>query len=137
MTTTAAADVTFEQIYELALQLDSDERLRLIERLGASPSTLTAPEILDKLSENADALRELGVLKIGLFGSYARGEARTNSDIDILVALKPMSLFKGYLRVKHYLEDVLGREVDLVVEDGIKERIRPYIMDEVIYVEGF
>ena len=133
---TDVAELTFEQICELAARLDSDDRLRLIEYLGNTPSTLTAQEILDKLNEHAAALREMGVLRVGLFGSYARGEARTNSDIDLLVNLKEdLSLYKGYMPIKHYLEDLFSREVDLVEEQTLKEHLRPAVMEEVIYAE--
>lgn len=94
----------------------------------------TASEILDVLREHREKLYELDARKIGLFGSYARGEQTPDSDIDILVTLaRPWC--NDYSSIKYYLEDVFGREIDLVMEDGLKERLRPYIMNEVIYAE--
>jgi uncharacterized protein len=74
----------------------------------------------------------MGVRKIGLFGSFKRGEARQKSDIDILVLLEKPT-FDSYMEVKFYLEDLFGRKVDLVMEEAIKPRLRPYILDEVEY----
>ena len=74
----------------------------------------------------------MGVRKIGLFGSFKRGEARQKSDIDILVLLEKPT-FDSYMEVKFYLEDLFGRKVDLVMEEAIKPRLRPYILGEVEY----
>ena len=78
-------------------------------------------------------LREkYGVKKIGVFGSYARGEEKESSDIDILIELeKPIGWEFFYL--KDYLEKKLGREVDLVTVNALKPRIRERILREVIY----
>ena len=97
----------------------------------------STPEAIIRLLEQyADELRDLGVVKIGLFGSQGRGEARPDSDIDVLVTLAD-DRFNTYADVKIYLEDLLDYEVDLVVEDALKPRLRPYILDEVRYAEGF
>ena len=97
---------------------------------------LTAREILDKLLANRQRLYDLGVRKLGLFGSYVRGEQKPNSDLDFIVALATYT-FDHYMDVKFFLEELFGHEVDLVPEDSIKPRLKPYIMREVQYVEGF
>jgi predicted nucleotidyltransferase len=74
----------------------------------------------------------MGVRKIGLFGSFKRGQARRKSDIDILVVLEKPT-FDSYMEVKFYLEDLFERKVDLVMEETIKPRLRPYILNEVEY----
>ena len=74
----------------------------------------------------------MGAQKIGLFGSYSRGTATPDSDLDFLVVLEK-STFDGYMDLKFYLEDLFGLEVDLVLEKGVKPRLRPHIMAEVIY----
>jgi predicted nucleotidyltransferase len=96
----------------------------------------TASEILDTLHEHREKLYELGARKLGLFGSYVRGEQTPTSDIDILVTLARPS-FNDYSDIKFYLEDLFNREVDLVTEGGLKEGIRPHVLHEVIYAEGF
>ena len=78
-----------------------------------------------------------GVLRIGLFGSFVRDEARDESDIDVLVAFRDgEETFENYMDLKFHLEDLFGRRVDLVIEASIKPLLRPYILSEAVYVEG-
>ena len=95
-------------------------------------STTRPSTIIKTLTKNKPTLTKMGVRKIGLFGSFKRGEARQKSDIDILVLLEKPT-FDSYMEVKFYLEDLFGRKVDLVMEEAIKPRLRPYILDEVEY----
>jgi predicted nucleotidyltransferase len=81
------------------------------------------------------------VKRISLFGSYARGEQTSDSDIDILIALKPsetrpvLGLFE-FIKLEQELKKKLGREVDLVTEEGLNPRRRPYIeKDRVVLYE--
>ena len=77
----------------------------------------------------ANYLKTQPVLKAWLFGSFARGEEKPWSDVDILVEFDKdcqMGLF-GFLRIKNDLEDLIGRDIDLV-EDGT---LRPYALDNV------
>lgn len=92
----------------------------------------TAEEILDVLSKNREKLQKMGVRKLGLFGSYIRNEQNQESDMDFLVVLDQYG-FDDYMDVKFFLEDLFERHVDLVVEDTIKPRLRPYILNEVIW----
>ncbi len=128
---------SFEDVYQMALQLSPTERRRLADQLASSPSGLTARDILDTLNAHAEQLRRMGVERIGVFGSHVRSDARLDSDIDILVRLTddPYSLF-DLLGIKAYLDGVFGREVDIVPEDSLKPAIRPYILEEVVYAEG-
>lgn len=103
--------------------------------MDAPKTQLDAQMILKTLSEHSEKLYALGARKLGLFGSFVRGEQTPESDIDILVTMARPS-YGDYCNVKFYLEDFFGRKVDLVMEDGLKPRIRPYIMNEVIYAEG-
>lgn len=126
----------FEDVYRMALKLPPDEQRQLIQYLTNPPPPLTAAEIISRLESHADELRGMGVEKIGVFGSHARGEADPASDIDLLVKLRELSFFNGYMRVKLYLEDLLGHPVDLALEDSLREELRPHILGEVIYAEG-
>ncbi len=96
---------------------------------------LTADAIMMALAEHRESLRELGVVRLGLFGSYRRGEATPDSDMDFLVVLARPS-FDDYMAVKFLLEDLFGQKVDLVLEKTLKPRIRPYILEEVEYAPG-
>lgn len=81
------------------------------------------------------------VKRISVFGSYARGEATGESDIDLLVELKPsearpvLGLFE-FIRLEKELEQELGREVDLITEEGLNPRRRPNIeRDRIVLYE--
>ena len=93
-------------------------------------------EILKKLRDRSPYLKEnFGVLQIGLFGSFERENEQDSSDIDLLVNFeKGHKDFFNYMRLKEYLEDILEREVDLVSEPALKDRIREKVLDEVEYV---
>jgi hypothetical protein len=78
--------------------------------------------------------KRFGVKRIGIFGSFARGEEGPNSDVDVLVEFqKDGETFDHYMDCKFYLEDLFNRNVDLVIEDTIKPRLKEPIMNEVIY----
>ena len=78
--------------------------------------------------------REYGVKKIGVFGSFVRGEAKGESDIDILVEFeKPIGFFK-FLELEEYLSDLIGEKVDLVSKKALKPHMGRYILEEVVMV---
>lgn len=75
-----------------------------------------------------------GVKRIGLFGSFARGEAVDKSDVDVLVEFdEGKKTFDNFMELKFYLEELFGRDVDLVIETAIKPRLKNYIMREAVY----
>jgi predicted nucleotidyltransferase len=97
----------------------------------------------DELREKIlPVLMPYGVRRVAVFGSVVRGEDTAQSDVDILVALKPpherppLGLFK-WIALEEELSEKLGRKVDLVTEDGVSPYIRPYIEQEkvVLYEE--
>jgi uncharacterized protein len=78
--------------------------------------------------------QRFGVAKIGIFGSFARGEERLESDVDVLVTFrKGEETFGHYMDCKFFLEDLFGRKVDLVMNGAIKKRLKPSILGEVVY----
>ena len=78
--------------------------------------------------------REFGVTKLALFGSAARDAEDADSDIDILVAFDGPATSKRYFGVQFYLEDLLGRPVDLVTEKALRPELRPSIERDAIHV---
>ncbi len=79
-------------------------------------------------------LKEYGAQKAALFGSFIRGQARKNSDIDILVQLdESVSLFE-FVRLKLKLEETLNRKVDLVEYETIKPLLRERILSEQVII---
>lgn len=91
--------------------------------------------ILDFLREHKTELAEkYGVLKIGLFGSYARNEQNDESDIDVAVEIsKDKKNIHTFLGLKRELENSLGKTVDLGIESTLKPIARQYISKEIIY----
>jgi predicted nucleotidyltransferase len=93
----------------------------------------TADTILRLLNERAVEMRErFGVVRIGLFGSWVRNEAKPDSDVDILVSLSRPT-FDAYMDLKLYLEDLLGRCVDVVMVTALRPRLREHVLREVRY----
>lgn len=96
---------------------------------------MTCDEILKKIGENQETIRGLGVRRLGVFGSYARGEQGEGSDLDLLVEFEAPTL-DNYFDLKFFLEDLLGRSVDLVFSDTLKPRLRSSILEETVYAQG-
>ncbi len=92
-------------------------------------------EILNFLKNHKqEMLKNYGVTKIGLFGSYIRGEERNNSDIDIAVEIESKNKFRSFFSLKYYLEKNLKKSVDLGIESTLKPIAKTYIKKEIIYV---
>jgi hypothetical protein len=93
---------------------------------------MTRDQIIRILTQHRTALQRLGVRSLALFGSAARGEATTASDIDLLVEFsEPVGLFK-FLDVKAYLEHILAGPIDLVTPDALKRQLRDAILAEAV-----
>lgn len=91
--------------------------------------------ILDKLRENYPRMaRRFGVTSLGVFGSVGRGEGGEGSDVDVLVSFQGPATFDGYFDLKFYLEDLLGRPVDLVTDKALRRELRPYVERDLIHV---
>lgn len=89
-------------------------------------------EALAVLANHQNKLKEFGVKSLMLFGSVARNESRTNSDVDLLVEFDhPVGLFT-FVRLKRYLEEILNRSVDLGTPDSLKPYLRESVFREAI-----
>jgi len=76
--------------------------------------------------------RRFSLKKIGVFGSYTRGEQTPESDIDIYVEFDMKNLtFDKYLELIDYLEKLLGRKIDLITKYGVETIRIPYIKEEI------
>lgn len=71
--------------------------------------------------------RRFGVARLALFGSMARGEATGQSDVDVLVSFDSAASSERYFGVQFFLEDLLGRPVDLVTDKALRPELRPFI----------
>jgi predicted nucleotidyltransferase len=77
---------------------------------------------------------EYRVRRLALFGSTARDEAGDDSDLDVLVDFEAGPTFDSFMGLKFFLEDRLGRKVDLVTRDALKPRMRPAVEREAVDV---
>jgi len=91
-------------------------------------------EALTLLRAHKDDLDQFGVGSLSLFGSVARDEARTDSDLDLLIEFRGPATFDRYMGVKLFLEDLLGCRVDLVMSTALKPRMRPSVEREAVRV---
>ena len=91
-------------------------------------------EIIALIREHYDQLTKLGVSSLAVFGSVARDEASKTSDVDILVEFEGKATFDRFMDTKFFLEDLLGMRVDLVMPEAIRPRLKPYIMQDLVYV---
>ncbi|MEQ1814315.1 MAG: nucleotidyltransferase family protein [Candidatus Nitrotoga sp.] len=92
-------------------------------------------EVLRLLSEHKPELvRRFGITDLALFGSTVRDEARPDSDIDVLVSFDGPATSKRYFGVQFYLEDLLGKPIDLVTDKALRPQLRPYIEASAIHV---
>ncbi|MBI2574477.1 nucleotidyltransferase family protein [Candidatus Woesearchaeota archaeon] len=92
-------------------------------------------ELQKKLSQNKNMLREKYYVKsIGIFGSFARGEQKKGSDIDVLIEFnRPISFFK-FIELENCLGELLGAKVDLVSKKALRPYIGGRILKEVVNV---
>ncbi len=87
------------------------------------------------INHKSDLMDKYGVVKIGLFGSYARGDNNTDSDIDLAVEIeKGKKNIHNFLALKRELESVFETDVDLGIESTLKPTVRADIEREIIYV---
>ena len=94
-------------------------------------------EIKQKLNQNLIQIKQqYRITKLGIFGSYIRGEATENSDLDILVEFEPQARFGllTFCELENYLSELLAMEVDLVMKDSLKPHIGNNILQEVLYL---
>jgi len=96
---------------------------------------MTSDEILRKLEENRDTIRGFGVRRLGIFGSYARGEQTETSDMDFLVEFEKKT-FRNYMNLKFFLEKLFDRPCDLVIAEAVKPRLQKPIFEGTVYAKG-
>jgi uncharacterized protein len=85
------------------------------------------------LSEHADILEEFGVDFVRVFGAVARGDATSDSDVDLLVTFsKPIGLF-DFVRLKDRLRQLMGTKIDLTTPDALHHRLKDRILAEAVH----
>lgn len=107
-------------------------------RVAKRRQPATRDEIVEKLHAHDYLFQRFGVKSASLFGSVVRDEARPMSDVDLMVEFhpgEPGGLFR-YVELKHALEGLLGRPVDLITKGNIKPRLKTRILKECLPVFG-
>ena len=92
-------------------------------------------EVIRLIKENYEEIKRFGVKRIGIFGSVVRGEAGKDSDVDVVVEFEDgKKTFENFINLALFLEELLGRKVDLLTSESVSPYIRPYIEEEVVFV---
>lgn len=95
----------------------------------------SAEDIPTRLAELKPRLeREYPISELGIFGSYARGEQQSDSDLDVLVEFEESVTLFDLVRLENELTNRLGVDVDLVTENSLKPRIGSRVEDDVVFV---
>lgn len=96
----------------------------------------TKTQAIKTLHDNKQILeKQFGVKEVAIFGSYIRNTQHKRSDIDILVSLKQSHVnFDNYMELKFYLAKIIGRKIDLILKDSIREELKPAILNSAVYV---
>lgn len=90
--------------------------------------------ILKTLADNHKLLEGYGVNQIGLFGSYVRNEATSDSDIDLIVDIrKDKKTFRNFMSLNYFLEELLQHKVDLITLQSLSPYIGPHILKTIEY----
>lgn len=92
-------------------------------------------DVLHLLRTHKATLSErFGVAELAIFGSFARDEAGEGSDLDVLVRFEGRTTTKKYFGAQFYIEDLLGRKVDLATDKMVRAELRPYVERDLIHV---
>ena len=94
---------------------------------------MTPDDFFKKIEAHRDELASAGVRRLGVYGSVARGEARPDSGVDILVEFDRIPDLFEFAALRDRLVEILGRPVGLATPLGLKPRVRARILDEVRY----
>ena len=92
---------------------------------------LTKADLVQRVQSEELELRAFGVKRLAVFGSFARNEPMATSDVDVLVEFQPgQKTFDRFMGIVDLLEQLLGRDVELVTREGLSPYIGPHILRE-------
>ena len=90
--------------------------------------------VMTLIKQNQTTLKSLGVKRLGLFGSFVHGKQRARSDVDFLVEFEPgAKSFDNFMRLSFFLQDLMGRRVEVITPESLSPYIGPHIIKEVEY----
>ncbi|WP_134090753.1 nucleotidyltransferase family protein [Olivibacter sp. XZL3] len=92
-------------------------------------------DLISLLQANKDRIRSFGVKKLSLFGSFVTNQVKSDSDVDFLVEFNPsMKTYDNFMDLSFFLEDLLGRKVELITPQSLNKHIGPYILKQAEHV---
>jgi len=92
-------------------------------------------DVIERISGAGGQLHKFGIARIGLFGSFRRNQAGRQSDVDLLVDFESgRKTFDNFIDACFYLEDILGRKVELITEEALSPYLKDSILEEIEYV---
>lgn len=95
-------------------------------------SAITKELLLQQLTSHSNEIKSFGVKQLGLFGSFAKGAAVATSDVDLLVDFeRDKKTYDNFIELSFFLEELLGRRVDLVTPQSLSKYIGPHILKQV------
>lgn len=95
----------------------------------------TKKELLNVLSKNREVIKSYGVIRLGFFGSFSKGKINESSDVDLLVDFDPSKKsFHNFMDLSFFLENIIGRKVEIVTNQSLSKFIGPHILNEVQHV---
>jgi len=92
------------------------------------------PELIEIKKKVVPLLKKYGVVRAGIFGSYARGEQTKKSDVDLLVKTRKGTSLIDFIGIKHAAEEVLGKRVDMVEYTALKKMIKDRILNDEVRI---
>ena len=92
-------------------------------------------ELFALLRNHEEKIRDLGVKRLGLFGSFARGEQNQDSDVDMIVEFeRDQKTFDHFVHLAFLLEDLFERRVEVVTPESLSPYLKPHITKNIEYV---
>lgn len=92
-------------------------------------------QLIILIKEHQTEIKKFGVTKLGIFGSFVRNEPTENSDVDFLIEFNPpQKTFKNFMGLAYYLENLVGRSVEVLTPQSLSPYIGPRILKTVEYV---
>ena len=95
---------------------------------------LNKKELLKQLSANSGRIKSLGVKRLAFFGSFIRNEVKADSDVDFYVEFADGSKnFDNFMDLADLLEEITGRNIELLTPQSLSKYLGPYILKELEY----
>jgi len=113
----------------------ADRPKSILDPLGIEMVVHTKKDLLLLIQAHREHIEAFGVSRLGIFGSFARGQPGEESDVDVLVEFLPgHKTFDAFIHLAFFLEDLFGRPVELVTPESLSPYIGPHILSETEYV---